>query len=614
MTGLEQTDTWFNNNVMDEGVREKFMNLPLWRRKTVVLKMMDKPPQHPESWILGCVRNHNTNELERRIVGTASPHNQWPPPVRMEGPPIPPRVSPDSGFASGATAMNGGIGGAMSSASLSPGGQSGAGVISEPSWSQTLLSLWPTKKSHFMAEFMSLMDPKTQAALQELPVQTLTAMGFTLAVAGTSSTTASVQVQQWLGRLQPATGTASSRSPSVGESLGGDSDPLQIQMVLAAPTYMVAATLLKTYLAAYEQLTSQPVMFMPLIVLGTASEQSDVKIEDLAGRLRLTVNMSVTSLAHLERFVADNATQFQVHNVKTVFITMISAAALDASRTTNCATQSVAPLHAEPFHHMWAMLKCSASLRSAVGDSSVAELVFAPAGLTTEAQTMLEKLVGSSASVELSTYYKVARRPAVFACPRGLSIVKCCQSQDSGNRILGEWSMTADPELPIAVSGGLVTHLTRLMEIVVFQERSLNEAEEKTLAAFAVSHATTGERRYCSRDWWFRWWGLAKSPLKKHVDDTLPCLGNIMSVTGVACAAESPMSRPCGRDRYCRSCETALTMLESVYCLPNMVDCMLALTTKAVQLWREPTATPEPWQRCSDVDRAHVCKAGCAGV
>ncbi len=88
ITGNSAADVWFDDHIKDPEVKIKFMEIPQYRRKTIVLKSMERPPENPESWMVACARNYKTSELEKRVAGGASVYGRGG--YQQHGPPLTP--------------------------------------------------------------------------------------------------------------------------------------------------------------------------------------------------------------------------------------------------------------------------------------------------------------------------------------------------------------------------------------------------------------------------------------------------------------------------------------------------------------------------------------------
>ena len=78
VTGNAICDAWYHEHVSDQQVTIRFMEIPVYKRKSIILKTMDRPPDNLESWLVACARNHGLKELENRVAGGASVYGRGP--------------------------------------------------------------------------------------------------------------------------------------------------------------------------------------------------------------------------------------------------------------------------------------------------------------------------------------------------------------------------------------------------------------------------------------------------------------------------------------------------------------------------------------------------------
>jgi hypothetical protein len=249
-----------------------------------------------------------------------------------------------------------------------------------------------------------------------------------------------------------------------------------------------------------------------------------------------------------------------------------------------------------------------------VGDNNVAELTLTPTLASPVVVSLLGDLFGPvvNASKMLSEYNKVAPVPLAFGVPSDFTVTKCHDEQDTAATLLDGWSMTAPPtERSELLQPGLLGGICKALESQIFQERSLTVAETAALSTYKLKHTSTGEQRYCSRDWWMRWWGYHQTPHQKFFDELQQCSRTIISVSGLPAAETSPCAKPCGRERYCKVCESVFNGLDKTFALPTVIDCMVAIINKALKTWKHGEASGE-WTRVSSVDRLHTCGADCS--
>lgn len=587
VTGIPMADTWFEQNVYEDQIKTQFMELPLWRRKNVILKCMENPPNNPASWLLACIRNYRTQELERRLTGSASVHHRPLPSPLMQGPPLQHVVD--------GCMQHGAAGGGRPDAGVGlP-----VAVGAQPAWTQPLLDCWPQRKGQMVGLLVAQLDTETQAEVYKQSPQTMASLAFCLAVAGNSSQTASEQVRAWLQRV--------ASPPVVPPSPRAVAPKPQVQVIFSGHDRVVAFVLAMTFAHIYEKIHQDSVAMLPFIIVGLGQGGPDGV--DEAKSSKLEINKSVRTPACVAAFLDTNAVAFKENGVRTVFISVLSATSLSAQGCDSAASCGEAVLHRGAFKDVWTPLRWSETMRGA-GDGKVADLLFCPADLPPQVSDLVEKLVGPKQSVQKAIYNGVATVPGVYCTPGDITVVKCLQDHDSCT-VKDEWSLVVKSS-EVCARSGLLGHIQRLMEIRVFEERPLTEQEAKLLESFTIVHSNTGERRIASRAWFLKWWGLCKSPFERLCDESYPCAGTIYSVTGLPAPASCPGAKPCGQDRFCQQCEAMFQTLDRVYNLPTMADSAVSFVYRAVQAWSSPDERGAMWNRSGDVNRSHECGPGCS--
>lgn len=588
-------------HVSEPQVMQDFMELPQWRRKSVILKCIEKPPENVHSWLFAVIRNFRTSELEKRLTGQASVHGHrsLPPPAMS----IPPGGLPATGQPQTPCTTPC----AVTSQPVLPVctfDRSARQNGQPPRWSMELIAFWPTQKSRLVAHFLSMLQPATQGSLSTLVPQTQACIALAVALAADESTSPDEMAIQCVQRLQPG-GIVGRGLLSGDGSAGPTAEVTQMQIIIVAPQSLVSLVFAKSFVVAMERLSPGAFSYLPLILVSLNDNRS--LVED-AQRLKLSVNSSTTSLGALHEFIESSKDNFKTYKVKTLFVSMVHAATGVGECTPG--QREAAALHGEGIRFLWTVAACSHHLRAAVGDVSVSELVFAPSILDETCKMELTKLVGPATSTANVSYNGVAAMPSVFATPGGSAVVKVCRASDYEMQAKDGWRLASEPTVSDNVRGGVINFLTKATEIAIFQEREWTPLEKQTIDDFTMTHDETGERRLCSRDWWLRWYGYAKTPLQTSLDTQHPCHSVIFAVTGSPAAADAPGSQPCGRLRLCGACEKALNVIDGAFCLPVMVDVAVALMVKAKQLWasgEQETA----WARNADVNRVHSCGPSC---
>ena len=324
----------------------------------------------------------------------------------------------------------------------------------------------------------------------------------------------------------------------------------------------------------------------------------------------MSVNADVNNFAALFQFFETNMQQFVATNTKFLFVNTLGCGVLPELLDTHPATNV---LHSKDAQWVWTATKASAALRSGIGDSNVVELTFAPTHLHLDVVRSLSALFGAlvSAPNMLSEYNKVANVPLVFSIPSGCSIAKCCKNSSCVDNVLDGWSIKAQPESRWeGARPGVATVLSTALSVQLFQERALTLTESQVVQSLRIVHSSTGETRHCSREWFYRWWGFTNTPLPKHWDETKPCGRMIIAVTGLPSSTGMPNASPCGKERFCRTCEDVHQLLDRGYHLFSVVDSMAAVLNKALRTWKDGVRD-DGWWRDATADRTHSCGPDC---
>ena len=602
VTGSKISEDWFRQHVLDAEVVEMFMEVPQRRRKSVILKCIQNPPENVHSWLFAVVRNHRNAELEKQLLAQASVHKSGQPGRT-------PTASISSTQSDASVDLRGNdtvratpVQSPTGLARLASGARQSADV---PSWSSDMIALWPDSKSQLVARFMALLSPTNQGAVASLVPQTQACVALAVALLAQDNHAADSLTAEFVRRLQQPDLTRRCAT-SDASSTSRPSSCHQLQLVFASPETAVALVFTTCLIRAMEKMYPGAFNYLPLIVV---SSQISPTLTAEAEKLKLSLNDAVTCPATLENYFESSKSTFKQYNVKTFFVSLIPADTDCGGRTS---MQRGKPrLHGEGLRFLWSVVKCSHFLRAAVGDDAVCELTFAPSSMDDAMKVELAQVTGPLTSTSHASYNTVAPVPVVFATPSGCGVVAGFRSSDHDtSTAIDGWQVSKDPQVSEEVSGGLITFIVKTSEITVFQGRPLSPLEQKTIEDFTMTHVNTGERRLCSREWWFRWYGYVKTPLQATLHSQYPCHSMIFSATGSQAAPGVPGGEPCGKRRYCIACEKVFLILDKTYCLPIMVDAAVALLAKSLLLWNE-AGDPAAWKRNPGVSRTHECGPSC---
>ena len=223
-----QMDTWMSEQI-EEGVLTSLADIPLSKRKSIVIGMMKQMPKNPNSWVKACLRNFHEQVFERQVTGGASPNFG----MRPNG--TPPSVpSPYQGMQAGQPSHGSLMQGPpLSSISESMVRQiTGRGregplspvVTGTPDkWVHSAWTLWQNNKSHFCAEIHSQLGEVVRGRFQGMPARDQLHIGFGLMLAASTGMDLDQLVNSWCDRydalsngivLTPAPTTAATSSPS----------------------------------------------------------------------------------------------------------------------------------------------------------------------------------------------------------------------------------------------------------------------------------------------------------------------------------------------------------------------------------------------------------------
>ena len=600
VTGFAVGDRFFEEHVCEQQIKQEFLEIPQWKRKSIIVKCMERMPDNIHSWLASCIRNNRTSELAKRLENVASVHQKpsAPPRANISGA----GLSPEARRACGISQLS------VATQPVDPSGRLGANGRDrrEPApWTAEVIDAWPDKKSKVVQGFLTSISPATQGKVQALAPATQACVAMSVALHVCEGDSADILTDECLRRLQAGTqGRATSGTGVM--SPRPASATIQLQLIFVAPEPLVALVLAKSFSSAMETVCPSAFLLLPLVIVSQRDAPS-VRLPQEAERLKLTVDCGTTSLATMEAFIESNKANFKQYGIKTVFVSMIDPVTDVAGSPPQ---RNATALHSAAYRFLWQVTRCSHSLRATTGDNGVCELVFAPSKLEDDMKMELGKVVGQMTATMNVTYNHVVAAPCVFCIPGGSALVPVCRADEFQTQEIDGWSLSAEPHVTEDISGGLLSFIARASEIGVFQERPLTLLEQTTISSFTMTHAQTGEKRLVTREWWLRWFGYNKTSLMNMLHTLYPCHVRIFSVTGAPAVSGPASGDPCGKLRYCSNCEKAFAVLDGTFSLPVMVDATVALVIKARQLWSSGQDDAS-WVRHVDINRTHMCGASC---
>ena len=599
VTGFTVGDRFFEEHVFEQQIRLEFLEIPQWKRKSIIVKCMDRMPDNIHSWLASCIRNHRTSEMAKRLEQGANVHGprSSAPRANISGAVLSPEARRACGMSQLSVATQPG----------EPSGRLGATAMDrrEPAvWIAEVIAAWPDKKSKVVQGFLTAISPATQAKVHGLAPATQACVAMSVALHICEGDSADSLTDECLLRLQTGTQDRPTNGNGV-LSPRSATTTIQLQLIFVAPEPLVALVLARSFSSAMETVCPGAFLLLPLVIVSQRDAPS-VRLPLEAERLKLTIDSATTSMATMEAFIEFNKANFKQYGIKTVFVSMVDG----VTHVPGAPQRHATALHTAAYRFLWQVTRCSHSLRATTGDNGVCEVVFAPSKLEDHMKMELGKVVGQLTATMNVSYNHVVPAPCVFCTPGGSAMVPVCRADEFQTQEIDGWSLSAEPHVTENVSGGLISFIARASEIGVFQERPLTLLEQNTISSFTMTHVQTGEKRLVSREWWLRWFGYNKTSLMNHVNTLFPCHVRIFSVTGAPAVNGPASGEPCGKLRYCSNCEKAFAVLDGTFSLPVMVDATVALVIKARQLWSSGQ-DDVPWMRHVDINRTHMCGDSC---
>jgi len=101
---------------------------------------------------------------------------------------------------------------------------------------------------------------------------------------------------------------------------------------------------------------------------------------------------------------------------------------------------------------------------------------------------------------------------------------------------------------------------------------------------------------------------LRGTPAEEALVEAHPCFQMILQVTGQRAPDHLPTAVACGTGRWCKSCETALSLLGKCALVPLLTDMLSALLAVSGDAWT--AGSTEEWTACP-LDEPHDCGLNC---
>ena len=261
ITGFPLGDRFFDEHVFEPQIRLEFLEIPVWKRKTIIVKCMERMPDNIHSWLASCIRNNRTAEMAKRLEQGASVQGPRSTAGRanMSGA----GLSPEARRACGMSQLS------VPSQPVDPSGRLGANGIDrrEPAtWTAEVIDAWPDKKSKVVQGFLTSISPATQAKVQALAPATQACVAMSVALHVCEGDSADILTDECLRRLQGGTQGRPTSGTGV-MSPRPASATIQLQLIFVAPEPLVALVLARSFSSAMETVCPGAFLLLPLVIV-----------------------------------------------------------------------------------------------------------------------------------------------------------------------------------------------------------------------------------------------------------------------------------------------------------------------------------------------------------
>jgi hypothetical protein len=142
----------------------------------------------------------------------------------------------------------------------------------------------------------------------------------------------------------------------------------------------------------------------------------------------------------------------------------------------------------------------------------------------------------------------------------------------------------------------------------VFSGAKLSPHLQQELVMQTMTHLQTKERRLFSVRMWMHFLHLQNTYAEETLMEAFPCFQMILQVTGQKAPDKLPTAVACGTGRWCKNCETALSLLGKCALVPLLTDMLSALLAVCGDAWT--TGSTDEWMTCP-LDERHDCGPNC---
>ena len=591
-TGRLNLDSWMTGQLEPE-VLMQLAEIPVSKRKSIVIGMMKNPPSNANSWTKACLRNYREQQYERQVSGgTPSPSGMRSTGSAAQG--ASPNYGSPQGHGMHGLMMQGppisATAGAM--AHEITGGRR-AGPLFPPlnntpdRWVSAAWTLWQNSKSNFLAEIHSQLGEVVRGRFQVMPPRDQIHIGFCMMLASSTGMDLDQLVNGWCDRYDALT-SGLAPTPVLGPSAQVPCSQLSVQFILCGG--VLALPNILTWVAMQCVNSCRPdlrIDLKPVIEVGY--REVDVRMARDLFKFPACLPRSEVGITPcgLNDVVTGFLPEWKQKNTKVIFV--IQVPNVPAS-TTSAHDSDAMMIHGPALRHLFHVRKSIETITSDLGLSNVATVAFASPTTSQVLRSDLSEFFGNVVEGVDSTlkYNDFAASPVVFTNPVQLSVVKNTSLAAESDKLDG-WIFNSAALRSLGKSALLLTPetLSNNASALLLGERMLQPQEENLLKIATMKHDVTGELRLPSRDFFARQLGFEGSPLMKIVNEQFKCHQWIIPSTGGAAPGGLKGGEACGQSRYCLECESLFQDLASVYHLSTCADVVISCFLKSVMTWQD---------------------------
>ena len=259
---------------------------------------------------------------------------------------------------------------------------------------------------------------------------------------------------------------------------------------------------------------------------------------------------------------------------------------------------------------LWRHMTAVRFIASHLGNQNIAQFFLSNTTLNESDQEPVKHWLGDVRTLDPAVYRSPLSTDSLYASPSFEEPKRRWEPWNSAHPVDGwRWGPGSD-ELPPELHG-LRLHggLMNLQENVLFQSRELSADERGVMQLARCVHTTTGRTGFFTVKMHAAIAGCGDTDVLKALRKHRPCCQYIHPALGAAMEEGQPNAEPCGKSRWCPSCESAH---EALFHLPHahdFIDHVTAWLSVCVQSWTgKGSPTFVDGASCPE----HECSASCS--